>query len=560
MKPTIEQEKIYNFIKLDANHGIIDAVAGSGKTTTIIESISYIEKEKDLLFCAFNKSIRDEIQNRVYKKGNNNVVVKNLHQLGFDILKSNTEHKFDVRENKYTELVKKSIETYNKKAFFKFLKIHNIETKPETGFEKSIYNTYYNTFKNKLIDSINKFRLTLTKSELTEFKKMVIHYNIVDPSRTDAKILDKEISLLYESIKLLIEKGNDLAKSLNLIDLSDMLYLPKQFELYPIKKYDILFVDECQDLSKSQLAVALKYVKKNGRVIAVGDPFQSIYGFTGADIHSFERFEQILKNHTKLSLSYCFRCPNEVLTYAQNFREDIKPFKDKEGVIEKIDFEKILEIVKPKDLIISRRKDPLTILMFLLLENNFEISVHQDDIKGLINEIRFLFSRQELNTHNIFENDFDFFVKVRERNIYFAEKKAKKMNNSKQREEFLTEETNYINRRVDFLERQLSIHVDVQNINQLIKKIERLISGSENAIKLSTIHRAKGLENERVFILDYNKLPMKRDNQKPWEIRQELNLKYVALTRVKHSLFLVNSMKEETETDEGNLYDELEDI
>ena len=94
----------------------------------------------------------------------------------------------------------------------------------------------------------------------------------------------------------------------------------------------MLFVDECQDLSKAQLAVALKYVKKSGRVIAVGDPCQSIYGFTGADIESFSRFESLLKNHNKLTLSFCFRCPNNVIEYAQNFREDIKPFKDKDGL------------------------------------------------------------------------------------------------------------------------------------------------------------------------------------------------------------------------------------
>jgi len=53
---------------------------------------------------------------------------------------------------------------------------------------------------------------------------------------------------------------------------------------------------------------------------------------------------------------------------------------------------------------------------------------------------------------------------------------------------------------------------------------------------------------------------MKKDNHKPWEITQEDNLKYVALTRTKHTLYLVNSIKEESTIDEGNLFDELEDI
>lgn len=105
MNPTPEQEKIYNFIKFDTQHGIIDAVAGSGKTTTIIESISYVDKSKELLFCAFNKSIRDEIQDRISKNNNGNITVKNLHQLGFDILKTNSETNFIVEELKYKKLI-----------------------------------------------------------------------------------------------------------------------------------------------------------------------------------------------------------------------------------------------------------------------------------------------------------------------------------------------------------------------------------------------------------------------------------------------------------------------
>lgn len=560
MTPTPEQEKIYNFIKFDSNHGIIDAVAGSGKTTTIIDSIGYVDKNKSLLFCAFNKSIRDEIQDRVSQNDNNNILVKNLHQLGYEILKSNTELPHNVKTRKYNELIARSIEDYIKKPFLKYLQLYDISPEPENSFEKSQLKNYINSFKNKLHESIDKIRLTLVKNNFDDFKEMMIHFNIIDPHKTNEKILDKVIDVFFRSTGLLLEEGNKIAKSHNIIDLTDMLYLPKVFELYPIKKYDILFVDECQDLSKAQLAVALKYVKKSGRVIAVGDPYQSIYGFTGADIESFNRFEDLLKNHSKLTLSFCFRCPNNVIEYAQNFRADIKPFKDKEGVIEKLEFDQVIETAKDGDLIISRTKAPLTTLLFVLLENNRKVNIHQDDVKDLFNELRFLFSKQELNTKNIFKDGYDFFEKIKERNIYFVEKKAGKMSNNSSREEFIKEETEYIERRLNFLQRQASIHLDVSTINGLVKRIEGLITESEDAIKLSTIHKAKGLENDRVFILDYDKLPLKKDNHKPWEITQENNLKYVALTRAKESLFLVNSIKEDVEMDEGNLFDELDDI
>lgn len=560
MTPTPEQEKIYNFIKFDSNHGIIDAVAGSGKTTTIIESIGFVDKNKSLLFCAFNKSIRDEIQDRISRKGNDNIVVKNLHQLGYEILKSNTELPYNVKPRKYNDLIARSVESYNQKLFLRYLKLYDISPEPENSFEKRQLNNYFNSFKNKLLDSIDKFRLTLEKNDFSKFKEMVIHFNIIDPSKTNEKILDNVIDMLFKGTEQLLEEGNRIAKSHNIIDLTDMLYLPKVFELYPIKKYDLLFVDECQDLSKAQLAVALKYVKKSGRVIAVGDPCQSIYGFTGADIESFSRFENLLKNHNKLTLSFCFRCPNNVIEYAQNFRADIKPFKDKEGIIEKLEFDQVIKTAKDGDLVISRTKAPLTTLLFSLLENNRKVNIHQDDVKDLFNGLRFLFSKQELNTRNVFKNGYDFFEKVKERNIYFVEKKASKMSKNSSKEDFIKEETEYIERRINFLQRQASIHLDVSTMNELVKRIEGLITESEDAIKLSTIHKAKGLENKRVFILDYDKLPMKKDNHKPWETVQENNLKYVALTRAKESLFLVNAIKEDVETDEGNLFDELDNI
>ncbi len=409
-------------------------------------------------------------------------------------------------------------------------------------------------------DCINKFRLTLTKENFEDFKNMILHFGIVDEKKTDPLIIDSVIQIFLRCTNIVLEKGNEIAEKLKIIDLTDMIYLPQKLKLYPIKTYDILFVDECQDLSKAQLAIALKYVKKNGRVIAVGDPQQSIYGFTGADIESFSRFEKLLQNNIKLTLSFCFRCPDNVIEYAQNFRNDIKPFKEKIGKIEKIDFEKVLEFVKEKDLIISRTKAPLSSLLFDLLESGKKVNIDQEEISELFNELRFLFSKEELKTENIYKNNNDFFEKVFKRNEYFIQKKSEKISNKLLREEFIDEETIHLKRRVDFINRQTSIFIDAKNLNEIIKKIEMLVSDDPNAIKLSTIHKAKGLENDRVFILDYDKLPLKKDNHKMWEKIQEDNLKYVALTRTKNTLYLVNAIKNEKIIEEGNLFDQLDDI
>ena len=70
----------------------------------------------------------------------------------------------------------------------------------------------------------------------------------------------------------------------------------------------------------------------------------------------------------------------------------------------------------------------------------------------------------------------------------------------------------------------------------LINAIEHLFSDKARGVYLSTIHRYKGLENNRVFVLHPEKMPLKWEGQLPWQLTQEMNIKYVALTRSKEYL------------------------
>jgi superfamily I DNA/RNA helicase len=90
----------------------------------------------------------------------------------------------------------------------------------------------------------------------------------------------------------------------------------------------------------------------------------------------------------------------------------------------------------------------------------------------------------------------------------------------------------------------------------MLLKIRDFISATDNCIKLSTIHRAKGLEANRVFILNFDDLPVFKPNQKEWERMQEENLKYVAITRTLNDLYLVKSEKIEVIRKEASLFDE----
>lgn len=79
MKLTKEQEDIIN----STGNIKINAVAGSGKTTTIIEYARTRPKESKILYIAFNKSVKLEAVKKFADKGLSNVKVETAHSLAF---------------------------------------------------------------------------------------------------------------------------------------------------------------------------------------------------------------------------------------------------------------------------------------------------------------------------------------------------------------------------------------------------------------------------------------------------------------------------------------------
>lgn len=78
------------------------------------------------------------------------------------------------------------------------------------------------------------------------------------------------------------------------------------------------------------------------------------------------------------------------------------------------------------------------------------------------------------------------------------------------------------------------------SLKEFTEKIKSVFSDEdESPVILSTIHRSKGDESNRVFILTCNALPYYRDDMLDWQLRQERNIAYVALTRAKQSLVFV---------------------
>ena len=561
MEFTKEQKNIFEFVQNKSGHGIIDAVAGAGKTTTIMECARYVEDKSDILFCAFNKSIANEIKKKFREKGLSEVAVKTIHALGYEILKTHnsTGRPITINNQKYNKILRsKEFQEKLEPYFRKIMKVNGLD--PDS-FDKRVHFAIKNLvfeINARLLDINQKFRSTLTKSAIPDFREMVIHFGLFNSFKIKNPKFGQELEIYFQCHQLLLEEGNEFSKQSMIFDFTDMLYLPIKWKLGPLKKYNFLFIDECQDLSKSQFAIASMFGKQDGRILAVGDPSQSIYGFTGADINSFKRVKEFTKA-IELPLTTCFRCPKKVIELAQGIRPDITGSKDYDGEVIRIRDDQVLELAKPGDLIISRIKSNLTVLIFEFIDKNIKVQIHEDEAIEFTNELKRLFKADELHQKIAAMPDgFNTLrAKVNKRWNFIIDKKAEKISNTAERALYVVNEKRFVKQKLDFFEKKHQSWEGCLTIFKVIEKIKHFISEKNNPIRLSSIHRAKGLEENRIFILDYDSLPMIRTDQQDWEMTQEINLRYVAITRAKETLFLVNPTDIAEKIDEGSLFDNL---
>ena len=132
------------------------------------------------------------------------------------------------------------------------------------------------------------------------------------------------------------------------IDFNDMCWLPFVYNL-PLGLYDFVYIDERQDLNKSQLVMAKKVCRPNtGRIIAVGDENQALYSWRLADTSIIDDLKKQDKTKT-LPLPISYRCPKAIIDLAQNWVSDITcPETAIEGEVDEISLNEMYELAEPR--------------------------------------------------------------------------------------------------------------------------------------------------------------------------------------------------------------------
>ena len=493
------QLDIFRAIENGSENIAINAVAGSGKTTTIVSACKRLRlNEYDVKFLAFNKLIADELKTKL--KGYADV--STLHAFGYNVLKRIYNNpKYGMRINiddwKYFKYIKSNI-----------IYLSKIIT-PQTDAKK-VYGFCCNVVK-----LFNLARVNLIQyGEKKKLETICDEHNIIT--------LFDEVNACNELLKDAYQMPRNLT-----IDFVDMIVLPLLHkDEIPTFKY--VFIDECQDLNAAQRELML-CAARNGRFIAVGDRNQAINGFAGADCNSFDKIAT-LPNTIELPLSVNYRCGTNMVNLAQEIVPQIQAHKGAiKGEINHVN-QLSKELFQPNDMVLCRTSAPLVGLCMKLIQNGITAVVKGKDIAMSLKTLI-----DNANTDNI-ENVLAYLENVKNMMIATIKNDRKcSTEDAKQSQKYLN-----LSDRCKCIE-NICLY-SINNTNELKTYIDRLFTDEkvENAVMLSTAHKSKGLEANRVLILLPNKLPMTWRQQQPWQLQQEINLKYVAITRAKKELIFVD--------------------
>lgn len=508
--PSALQEAVLDFVQEKYGNAFIEAVAGAGKTTTLLHILTRLAKiapHARVAMMAFNVSIKDEIVSKIAQAQANGIPIPGA-------LKVNTCHGFGLGCCFKLLGGKPTIQSDKKQKIFK-----------NTWDDETV--AVFSSFVCRLVSFAQNEGIGAIKESTYEAWLHLVNHH-------DLEIGGEDVS--WEEEETLIDRAIDMARKLltdsvkeamehKVIDFDDMIFLPVLKRCYT-RPYDYILPDESQDLSPTRIALICGMMGRNSRLFAVGDRYQAIYGFSGAGVDSVEQIINLF-NCEVLPLNVCYRCDTSIIEEAQKIVPHIEAAPGKpSGKIETGTAENFKwETLEPTDAILCRYTAPLLKTAYKLIGLSIPCTVVGRDIgEGLIKLIKKMRAKDipelEVTLNEYYEREVE---------------KLKKMDSAEGKIESLTDRVEAVRACIDALpEDDLTITRLLQNINSLFSDDE--IKGR---VTLSSVHRAKGREWPKVIILARSQMPSRRAKV-AWQHQQEMNLIYVAVTRAEHHLILLD--------------------
>jgi len=332
----------------------------------------------------------------------------------------------------------------------------------------------------------------------------------------------------YEVAKLavLAERALKLSNAqTTTIDFDDMCYLPllNNLKFWP---QDWVLIDEAQDTNAVRREMAKRMLRYGtGRLVAVGDPHQAIFGFTGADNQSLDLIRKLF-NAITLSLSVSWRCPQAVVAVARQYVSHIHAAPTAaEGLVRSATYREMLDTIQPGQAVLCRTNAPLVELCFRLIREGKPAKIEGRSIgEGLVA----LVGRWKVKTLDAFETKLELWNK---REI------AKITGAAKLDEAKLARHEDKMATIICLVERARERGVQtVVEMQTMVTGMFADVGADSTLVVLSSVHKSKGLEWPVVHILGRGDIMPSPRAQQEWQKEQEINLCYVAVTRAQEEL------------------------
>lgn len=519
-----------------APHVEVRALAGTGKTTTVIEGMKKVKglapsitpseqqaevwkqmclgKHDSVRLCAFNTTITDEMKSRLAKSGLDKLgcEARGIHSLGFGAV---TKAFGRLEPTKFAML----------DIISDLLGADYRQLKKDPGMVSVLNAT------DELVSLCKQNLLDPTPENLD---RLASHYDVeINGGRNQVYDLVPEV---LQRAKL--PQGK--------LAFDDMVWLPVVLNL-PIYRTDVAIVDECQDLSRMQQELIYK---AGHRVIMVGDANQALYGFAGADVQSMARMSQFLASSSSglvvLPLTVTRRCGKAIVEEARKIvpefeahesnhpgvvRNALYPLKPKSGNYwtqggagERKWEETYCAEVRGGDMVLCRVNAPLVSNCFRFLKRNIKANILGRNIgQGLISMI----DKSRAQTIDQLVGWID-------------DWQAKELSKESAKRFPSEQRIIAVQDKHDCL---LCFTEGCNQVSEVTQKINTIFTDDKDCpgVRLSSIHKAKGLEAKRVYLLEPDGATVPHPMAKTaWQVQQEWNCRYVAITRAREELVYVS--------------------
>jgi F-box protein, helicase, 18 len=486
MQLTQEQ---YNIIHSSGNIKI-NAVAGSGKTTTIIEYAQARPKQNRILYLVFNRSVKLEAIKKFADKGLTNVKVETAHSLAYKNIV--TKHHYKVRHQGY--------KTYE------IAEMLGLQGDEEKHAEYIVAN------------HINRFIAYFCNSDKLKIHELNYLDVVTEPK---AKAFVTRFYPYIETQTRLLLKKMDTGE----IEITHDFYL-KKFQLSnPSLNYDYILFDEGQDASAAMLDI---FLKQKATKVIVGDTHQQIYGWRYA-VNSLEKTD-----FKTFHLSLSFR-----------FRQDIANL-----AMQVIEMKKLIGECDPFT-ITGKGTSTESKVKAVLARTNLGLLLKAIEYLNEKEKIKHIYFEGNINSYTYAEDGaslYDVLNLYNGRRNLIKDKLIRAMKNMFELEEYIDKTDD-----VELGMMVEIVNTYGNDIPGIIKEIKDKHVGNEQKDKaeiiFSTVHRCKGMEYDSVQLVDdfltEEKLKKIKDENPEMDLsklNEEINLLYVAVTRAKNNLYIPEAL------------------